>query len=577
MQLNISVGYSDLFKGEKPSLHELISDLPSELIISILAKLNAEIYFNSNELTTQVKILTFLLQRQAKEVRDEIFSNLARKSHRNPKDPVYFFTTLANMEFIHYELLNYREIELEDTTPTQDLNFIKAYFLIAEHVNDRYVNAFDFNNSDKANYFAKSVWPSLFDQFEINQRSNPMIAMIKGLAFMNYFQFHSPYSAYVKKFLEVHKKATSWNYILDIAGLFKGSWDNYSSNNQNVAFSISSTEEFKAIFDLYTMDIKGYKEKYLSSKSNFSGIKSKPLFKNKDNSYIVLDWNLLGGKLYESLIFDFYASSGINKEEKFKKLTDFKRFIGEKVTEGYVFKKLLKGILKEPHSVLLFDEADKEGWPDCYYRRGNKVILFELKDAFFSAEALNSYSYEKIREEIDKKYNTNGKGTGQLIKQLRYLSQQSFEIPQRYKYPRNLTIYPVMIYNDIFFGCPGVDDYLGQAFKTRLQESQLSKHFKSIRNLTFIPLSFLIKHVFSFREKKMDLFSLMDVYHQVLVANEKKFKRDTENMDMFFKMYDSFEIQVASRLPNILEKDDNFFQAVIEVLDLNEGLPKLSN
>jgi hypothetical protein len=574
MQLNISIGYSDLFKGEKPSLSELLSELPSELIISILAKLNAEIYFNSNEQATQVKIFKMLLQQQSKEVRNEIFSNLAEKSRRNPNDPVYFFTTLANMEFIHYELLNYRDLELEDTTASQDLNFLKAYFLIAEQVNDKYVNTFDANKSDKANYFAISIWPTLFDQFEINQRSNPMIAMVKGLAFMNYFQFHSPYSAYVKRFLEVHNKATSWNYILDIAGLFKGSWDNYSSNNKNVAFSISSTEEFKAILDLYAMDIKGYREKYLGSKSNFSGIKSKPLFKNKENSYIVLDWNLLGGKLYESLIFDFYATSGINKEEKFKKLTDFKRFVGKEVTEGYVFKKLLKGIFRDPHSVLQFDETDEEGLPDCYYRKGNKVILFELKDALFSAEAINSYSYEKIREEIDRKYNTNRKGAGQLIKQLRYLSQQSFEKPQRYKYPRNLTIYPVMIYNDIFFGCPGVDDYLGQAFKTRLQESQLSKHFKSIRNLTFIPLSFLIKHVFSFREKKMDFFSLMDIYHQVLVANEKKFKRDKENLDMFFKMYDSFEIQVASRLPHIIEKDDNFLRAVIEVLDLNEGLPK---
>lgn len=72
----------------------------------------------------------------------------------------------------------------------------------------------------------------------------------------------------------------------------------------------------------------------------------------------------------------------------------------------------------------------------------------------------------------------------------------------------------------------------------------------------------------------MDFFSLMDIYHQVLVANEKKFNRDKENLDMFFKMYDSFEIQVGSRLPHILEKDDNFLRAVIEVLDLNEGLPK---
>jgi hypothetical protein len=54
MQLNISIGYSDLFKGEKPSLSELLSELPSELIISMLAKLNAEIYFNSNEFATQV-------------------------------------------------------------------------------------------------------------------------------------------------------------------------------------------------------------------------------------------------------------------------------------------------------------------------------------------------------------------------------------------------------------------------------------------------------------------------------------------------------------------------------------------
>jgi len=574
MKLSISAGYSDLFNEEKPTMESLLEDIPSELVISILSKLNAELYLREDQSDTQIRIFRFLLQRQPKEVVDGIFANLFAKTRRNPNEPVHFFTTVANLEFIHYELINYRTTDREDTTPEEELKFLKAYFIVAEDVNNKYINAFDKNKDDQADYFASSTWPTLFDQFEVNHKSDPMIAMIRGLAFLNYLQYHSEFANYVKRFLTIHNKATSWNYIMDIMNLLKSCWGKFSLNKENISFSLNSVDGFIEQFSQYEMNVEEYKEKYTTEKKNFNGLKSKPLLKMPSGTYIVLDWNLLTGKLYEGLLFDFYSTSGINQEPQFKNLPDFKRYVGKEITEGHVFTKLLKSILERKHTVLHFDQNETPSFPDCYYRDGNKVALFELKDAYFASRAINSFSYQDIRAEIDKKCNTDYKGTGQIIKQLTYLSQNSFEAPKKYKYPRNLVIYPILVYTDIFFGCPGVDAYLIAAFKQRLTVCEASKSFKKIQDLTCIPLSFFIKHIHLLKERKLNLFDLVECYHKILRAHHKKFTKDKGDMDAFFAMYDSFQTQLNNKFPDILKKDERFVRTIMEVLALTEGLFK---
>lgn len=44
MEMIITPTYSDLFDGKVPELDQLLFDIPSELTLSILSKMNAELY-----------------------------------------------------------------------------------------------------------------------------------------------------------------------------------------------------------------------------------------------------------------------------------------------------------------------------------------------------------------------------------------------------------------------------------------------------------------------------------------------------------------------------------------------------
>ena len=132
---------------------------------------------------------------------------------------------------------------------------------------------------------------------------------------------------------------------------------------------------------------------------------------------------------------------------------DYKNFISEEITEKFLFKKILSKYLNEKHSKLIFDDSNIEGFPDAYYRNGKHIFLFEIKDAYFPVDAINSYSYKEICDAIDLKYNSTSKGTGQIIKQLKRLVTSPFEeksYDELKLKTRNLIIYPIIIYTDNF-------------------------------------------------------------------------------------------------------------------------------
>jgi hypothetical protein len=131
-----------------------------------------------------------------------------------------FFTNVYNLEFLHHELLQYRDLPYEEITEEQDLQIFNAYFLIVELVNKSIRNSLRKIPPYDADYFAKTTWPSFIDQFETNSEIYPFPIMLRGAVFLNYLKYHSPYAPYVDHYLKKHGKATSLNYVLDVYKVF---------------------------------------------------------------------------------------------------------------------------------------------------------------------------------------------------------------------------------------------------------------------------------------------------------------------------------------------------------------------
>lgn len=495
--------YHEMFPGENQKIDELLAGIPSLLVIQLLSMFNAELYLTRREAEAQPKLFDFLLRRQPAQVRGRIIENVLKKIRRNTDARMQFFTNVYNLEFLHYELLHYRDLPYEEITAEQDLQIFKAYFLIVEQVNKSIRNTLHQTPPYDADYFAKTTWPSFIDQFEINSEIYPFPIMLRGAVFLNYLKYHSPYASYVDHYLKKHGKATSLNYVLDIYKLLILGYDKVKVKDSAgwATFSLGPSAGFETLFEQFELDIKTYQTNFAAGKSNYSGIKSKPLLKLENGGHLILSWPFLQSKMYEGLVFDFYQHSGIKEHKAFKTFMDFKNFIGGEVTEKYLFQKLLAACFKSKHQVLRFDDPAIPGHPDAYYRQGNNLMLIEIKDAYFPAGAIGSYDYETIKTAIDLKFNNQKKGTGQLIKQLQDLAKQPIEQPPAYKKNKDLTIYPVLVYSDIQFGMPGINEYLDRAFKKELAAKGLAGQFKSIMPLTMINISFLLQKFDCFDHK----------------------------------------------------------------------------
>lgn len=53
-------------------------------------------------------------------------------------------------------------------------------------------------------------------------------------------------------------------------------------------------------------------------------------------------------------------------------------------------------------------EEDKQAFPDCYLRIGNKIFVIEFKDYDIEDKILESYNFTLIKNTLDDKFITKG-------------------------------------------------------------------------------------------------------------------------------------------------------------------------
>ena len=570
MRVAVTPHYKDLFPGGNETLEDLLEGVPSLVVLELIALIDAELFSRDEGAPTQVKIFDLMLGRQSPQSKLLILSRI----YRDKDDSGYthqFFSRHYNLTLMHYILVNFQEGDVDDLTPAQEFNVFKAYFLAAEQFGQAPVDEREAPPFDET-YFARVMWPSMADGFEINMRNNPYYAMIRGVVLLNYLQHRSDHKKYVDDFLRLHNKVTTLNYAFDVFNILNVSFRSLKNKDLKFAsFTVANSAGFESLFAQFRLDRAAYREKYALKKENYAGIKANPLYRLNADTWLVLNWSFLSNKLYESLIFDFYNTSGIAGEKVFNTFIKFKKFIAEQVTEKYLFQSLAKACWNKKHTPLLFDDDKVQGFPDAYYRDGNKLFLFEIKDVFFPSGAVNSFSYERIKEVIDTKLNSPEKGTGQLIKQLNALTRQPFEQPQRYKSISKLEVYPIIVYTDILFNMPGISDYVGRTFDTMLGEAGLRDKFKKIHPLTMINMNYLVANFDLFRQRQTSLDVFIDYYHHQIANRVKKDNR-LHKVEYHQAIYDVFE-NVTKALVTQDDAERKHIRWIYDALNLKEGLP----
>jgi hypothetical protein len=392
--------------------------------------------------------------------------------------------------------------------------------------------------------------------------------MIKGVILMSEIKKDERLGPYVDLFLKINNRISIHDYLLEIVklieycisgketGLF--SRIGFNLDAENITFR-------PTFFEANCVDLKTFKSEPRHN-LEFTGLKSKPLIKFKENQYFVMSWIFLQNKLYEGLIFDFIKTTNL-KQEVGINYPDFKSRFSDKIIEKIIFKNIMKHILEDKYSVLHFDSGQKQ--PDCYYRKGNWVILIEFKDVSFASDAVAKGTYECIKEEINKKICSPKVGVYQLVDQIKLLAESTVNFDSKIPSREKLTIQPILIITDDMFNIPGINKYINDVFMEQIKG--INPQFNHICNLVIMDFDFLFNNLNHLKDKTINLQSVLSNYSDYIKGREKQIKaRRIRDVD-FEKSFISFNEYIGERLK--IKKHNKFPETLFKIFDLKHGLP----
>lgn len=192
---------------------------------------------------------------------------------------------------------------------------------------------------------------------------------------------------------------------------------------------------------------------YSSDWNELTEIIKKPLYKLKNEEYLILDNGYLLDKFFLGIYHDLLGFSNKNSFDKFHQ--DYsKNFV-----EGFLLVNTMKAVFGKGYIQFSEERIKEKGikgienlaLPDYYVRNGNKVFIIECKNSFLSNKLKIEADFEAIEKDIcDKFYQTSTKkkGVRQLSNFIELSQQGKYQFFDKVEKLNNLKYYPVLVVTD---------------------------------------------------------------------------------------------------------------------------------
>ena len=569
MQFLITPEYKDLFDDTPPSFDDLIKSVKIDVVVRVVSYINAQLYLSLSDEPKQRFLLNNWLADQG-EAKRKLIDFKYQVFKRNDREKVGLFSPHYILGFLHEYLSRYEggftENGAIEIPPEAQLLLFKGYVHYINEANKK-INIKDVPKEN----FQERTWPLMIGQSAINEKLNYFNTMIKSMCFFDFFQFEIDKRAHVDTFLLNTGCENGKNYTFRNIKLMQDGTNARKGRNNDREYMFNSTDEMIPMYDRMSINFANYHVDHKNSQ-NLTGIRKFPLYKVGSNIYFVLDWNLFARKMYSGLIFDFYERSGIKSDVRGDFINHYKPKVSEMV-EKHLFRKLIRSIFSGSRAEVIFDEGEIDGAPDAYVRIGKRLFLFEIKDALFSAKAIESKDYEAMKKVIDEKYNSKNKGIGQILNQLEYLKTSTYESrtfnEMKIKH-RNLIVYPIIVYTDPNFGLLGMESYLNDEFRRKAKSIGLDNEYGTLRRLAFVNLDFFIERLIYLRKSQHRLDKLLDAYDKKLKTYEKKFKK-SELMADHSLSHSTFQDNSFNGVP-FNKTGEGYVRQIFDDLNLMRGM-----
>jgi hypothetical protein len=517
-------GYFDLY-GDRPTTYEqIVSQLPSEVLIISAAALNDELYERQGDPQVQAALIQRVAARFSLSERQGFAQRL--KAYRVRSGFTFsnvLFDRIVFLELITHEIHRNAQFELTNDSPQQEVSLLKAYLLTVDRLHLRnslsYKRAIDAPEDEHTLY--REIWVPMLYQYQYNDYPFGPYHYYKLTAFLLYNLHHQ--RAYLREYLH----ARGVTRISELMNSF------YQLTLVAARFN---TEQFLPGLK-YVKPLPGIDTKHLNSMTinrewgkpiDLNTLKRFPLYLRKERGYVILDRGLFYRKIYLGPYFELFYDTILSSKMDFN---EYSGTIAKDVIEEICFKHILEEITHPAGSLLVFD-MDGPKFPDGYYRYGSHALLFEMK-AYILKDALpDNPDFDTFKAYLDSRFiNGDGKkkkGIGQLCQQLELLARGQAPFDRSLSKDlagEKLTVYPIICFDDFNFSLPGINDYLAK----RLQEmvSEAARAALDIRPLVLVNLDILFR--FASGKGSFDQVRLMlDQYLSIIKARHDNYRRTND-------------------------------------------------
>lgn len=505
LQVQKLLSYSVVYPNRNDKIEELLAIVPS----------NTAIEFISYNLSKKVNQLIG-------EHDFEIWAPWMMKTRNDVKDPIGHYAQQYNLG--DYALIDKYSILLlisrlltcyngrNDELTEEDLsNLFLAYMLCCDErlaLNQRLPN-----NNMKADEFVETFMPISLKSDGIEAPRDYRLLLIKCYMLLIEFPKNNAlFAQYVDEFCKERGIANAKYYLDEIFLTFlEMGRDDISNCRMAIEESQKAACHF---FDLLAIGPSHYQHDM-----DFLMIKERPLLKTGSNIYTFMFMKMFLDKAYTGLLFDI-KDALVKRGMLDAKMgyANLRSMLGEKFSERFFFYTLMKKCFEQSYvnySGEELEEALGKGMPDYYLRRGNRIFLFECKDAQVSAKNKLSGDYEIIKNAIFEKYvvNTKGhqKGVGQLADVIaekipNILSKVDVSASKGVKF-----IYPVIVYFDDCFDVEGPNYLLNKEFQRIIGEKNVSPDYE-VKDVVMVNIEQLMRLENFFADEKLDLAYLINSY-----------------------------------------------------------------
>lgn len=516
LEVQHQISYSCVFPDSSLSIDEVIRKLPSQMAIewvSYMYLLKSQQTITQNEHQFFIPLL-FKLNNQ---LQHSIVDYMQKVDTSN-----YVFIDKVALLILLEKLLTAHNDDTKELSEDDFSNLMIAYLMCCDERLS--FNTKTLERISDADSFVRIFLPEQMKFNDIYFPKDYRVEFIRFYMFMNFCEKDDVFNPLLEIFLK-NTFIKNWEeYLFFVFDLYLKMILN-PDGCTNVIKIYPESDFGKRYLNAMKMDV----EKFETS-LDFKCIRNKPVYYQGDNTYNILAINFFIDKLFQSFLFDFATILTKHKEKtKINDYPDFKKLIGERFTEKYMFYAIMNGCFDQTYKIRIsgqeLNDRLKKGAPDYYMRKGKNIFLFEFKDVMLNAkkkhcedfnliekELLEQFeisTYEKSTEKIRK--TPKPKGITQLLNVIEAKLDEIIAKLDKIECSERFNVFPIIVYQDCCFDIEGVNYILNNRFQELLKSRTIPERY-IIQNLVMLSLTTLIQLEDFFSKGELDLGRIINGY-----------------------------------------------------------------